>query len=153
MKTALTVATVVCAALLFAGTAQAQDGQNGWYAARVGAVDAPAVAQFYENALGMHEVLKRGQEIMLNFGATDAAAKANKGAMLIVTKRMSDDVMDPTGHLLFTVADIAATVKAIKANGGMVRGEPRFIKQSGDTIGFATDPAGNQMELLQLPKN
>jgi predicted enzyme related to lactoylglutathione lyase len=135
------------------GLAQAQsEGQNGWYAARIGAVDAPAVAQFYESALGMHEVLKRGQEIMLNFGATDAAAKANTGAMLIVTKRMSDDVKDPTGHLLFTVADINATFQAIKAAGGPVKGEPRFIKQSGDTIGQAVDPAGNAMELLQLPK-
>lgn len=152
MKAALTVAIGVCAALMFTGVAYAQNGQNGWYAARVGAADAPADAKFYEAALGMHQVLTRGQEIMLNFGADDAAAKANTGAMLIVTKRMSDDVKDPTGHLLFTVADMNATVSAIKANGGMVRGEPRFIKQSGDTIAFATDPAGNQMELIQLPK-
>ncbi len=90
---------------------------------------------------------------MLNFGATDAAAKANTGPMLIVTHRNSNDVQDPTGHLIFTVADIAATAKAITAGGGMMKGEPRFIKQSGDTIGFASDPAGNQMELIQLPKH
>lgn len=150
MKTAVTVATFVCAALLFTGSARAQ---NSFYATRIGAVDGNALAQFYESALGMHEVLRRGQEIMLNFGATDAAAKANTGPMLIVTHRNTNDVQDPTGHLIFTVADIAATAKAIMAGGGMMKGEPRLIKQSGDTIGFAVDPAGNQMELIQLPKH
>lgn len=150
MKTALTTATVVCAALMFVGTAQAQDSL---YATRIGAVDANADAQFYQAVFGMHEVLRRGQEIMLNFGATDAAAKANTAPMLIVTHRNSNDVQDPTGHLIFTVADIAATAKAITAHGGMMKGEPRLIKQSGDTIGFAVDPAGNQMELIQLPKH
>jgi predicted enzyme related to lactoylglutathione lyase len=149
MKTGLIVAAAVCAASMFTGTAQAQ---NSFYAVRVGAVDAPADAKFYESAFGMQQVLQRGQEIMLNFGTTEAAAKANTGPVLIVTKRMSNDVQDPTGHLLFTVSDIAATAKAITAAGGMMKGEPRLIKQSGDMIGFATDPAGNQMELIQLPK-
>jgi predicted enzyme related to lactoylglutathione lyase len=150
MKTALTAVIGMCAVLLFTGTAQAQ---NAFYATRIGAVDNNAVAKFYESALGMHEVLRRGQEIMLNFGATDAAAKANTGPMLIVTRRKADDVQDPTGHLIFTVADIAATAKAITAGGGMMKSQPRLIKQSGDTIANAVDPAGNQMELIQLPKH
>jgi predicted enzyme related to lactoylglutathione lyase len=149
MKTGLIVTTAVCAALMFTGTAQAQ---NSFYAVRIGAVDAPTVAKFYESAFGMQQVLQRGQEIMLNFGTTEAAAKANTGPVLIVTKSNSNDVQDPTGHLIFTVADIAATAKAITAGGGTMKGEPRLIKQSGDTIGNAVDPAGNQMELIQLPK-
>src|SRR5690242_17000940 len=72
MKTAL----IVCAALMLAGTAQAQ---NSFYAVRIGAVDAPAVAKFYESVFGMQQVLQRGQEIMLNFGTSEAAAKANTG--------------------------------------------------------------------------
>lgn len=146
MKTAL----IVCAALMLAGTAQAQ---NSFYAVRIGAVDAPAVAKFYESVFGMQQVLQRGQEIMLNFGTSEAAAKANTGPVLIVTHRNSNDVQDPTGHLLFTVADIQAVAKAITAAGGTMKGEPRLIKQSGDTIANAVDPAGNQMELLQLPKH
>lgn len=148
MKRAATVIAGACAVLALTGTAQAG---NALYAARIGAVDAPAVAKFYESAFGMHEVLRRGSEIMLNFGDTMAAAKANKAAVIIIIHRNTDDVKDPVGHLILTVADYAATAAAVKAAGGTVT-KPRKIAKTGDTIGFAVDPAGNRVELIQPPK-
>lgn len=148
MKTAATIAAGVCAALTLIGAAQAD---NALYAARIGAVDAPAVAKFYESAFGMQLVLKRGREMFLNFGATMAAAKANKAPAIIVTHRDSNDIEQPVGHLIFTVDSYTATAAAIKAAGGTVS-KPRKIAKTGDTIGFATDPAGNKLELIELPK-
>jgi predicted enzyme related to lactoylglutathione lyase len=148
MKRAATIAAGACAALLSIGAAQAD---NALYAARVGAVDAPAVAKFYESAFGMQLVLKRGREMILNFGATMAAAKANKGPMIIVTHRDSDDVDQPVGHLIFTVESYTKTAAAINAAGGKVS-KPRKIASTGDTIGFASDPAGNKIELIEPPK-
>ena len=147
MKTAAMIAVGASAALMSI-TAPAD---NALYAARIGAVDAPAVAEFYESVFGMQLVLKRGREMFLNFGTTMAAAKANKAPPIIVTHRDSDDIEQPVGHLIFTVDSYAATAAAIKAAGGTIS-EPRKIAQSGDTIGFGTDPAGNKLELIELPK-
>lgn len=149
MKRAGRFAAGACAFFVSIGAAGAHDAL---YAARIGAVDAETLAHFYEFAFGMHEVLRRGSEIMLNFGDTEDAAKGNTAPMLIVVRRKTDDVEDPVGHLIFTVRDFAVTAQAIEAAGGTLRRGPLFIKASGDTIGFAVDPAGNQMELIQLPK-
>jgi predicted enzyme related to lactoylglutathione lyase len=141
------IAVGACAALI----SIAVPADNALYAARIGAVDAPAVAEFYESVFGMQLILKRGPEMILNFGTTMAAAKANKAPAIIVTHRDSDAIEQPVGHLIFAVDSYAATAAAIKAAGGKIS-EPRKIAQSGDTIGFGTDPAGNKLELIELPK-
>src|SRR6185437_13930482 len=60
-------------------------------AARVGAADVAATARFYEAAFGLQEVNRlefRNQvEIMLNFGASVAAAKANTNPQVVVMHR------------------------------------------------------------------
>jgi predicted enzyme related to lactoylglutathione lyase len=43
----------------------------------------------------------------------------------------------------------AATVAAIKAAGGTMTGDPRPFRDSGTVLGFAVDPAGNRIELIQ----
>lgn len=142
----------VTAALLFAGAAQAQAAFNG---VRVCAKDPVALAKFYEAAFGMSETLRldspQGAEVILNFGTTVDAAKANKGVPLVVSHHDSDDPKDPTAHLIFNVADISATVAAIKAAGGSILTEPRDIGFKGYVIGVALDPVGNHIEILHHP--
>ncbi|HEX5421505.1 MAG TPA: VOC family protein [Gammaproteobacteria bacterium] len=151
MKKAIRITVGACAALMLMGAAAAQ-ADDSLYAARIGAVDAPALAHFYEFAFGMEQVLTRGSEIMLNFGDTVDEAKANKAPVLIVIRRNTDDVQDPVSHLIFYISDFPVTAAAIEAAGGKMLGKPHFIKKTGDTIGNAVDPAGNRFELIEPPK-
>ena len=106
-------------------------------------------------AFGMQEVNRivnpGGTEVFVNFGATVEAAKANKNPLMILFHRDSDDVKDPTTHVIFAVKDMAAAVAAVKAAGGTMTGDPRPFGNSGTVLGFAVDPAGNRIELIQRP--
>ena len=123
---------------------------------RVAAVDTEALAKFYQSAFGMFEVnriaVPGGPEIFVNFGATAEAAKANRGAPVVLMHRDSDAVNDPIAHVIFNVTDMAATVKAITAAGGKMTGDPRPYGNTGIVIGIAIDPAGNRIELIQRPQ-
>lgn len=143
----------LCAAgVLLAGAASAGVTLN---AARVGGEDVPALAKFYEAAFGLKEVnrlqMPNAVEIMMNFGDSADAAKMNKNAQVVIMHRDSNDSKDPVPHLIFNVTDMAATVAAVKAAGGTVDGDPRPFGNSGIVIGFARDPAGNRIELIQQP--
>lgn len=139
------------AALLIAMSAQAGVTLNS---ARVGAVDVAALEKFYVTAFGMQEVqrINNGLEVMLNFGATVAAAKANPGAQIVILHRESDEQKDTMAHLIFNVTDIQATAAAITAAGGKMERAPFVFGNTGITIGLAVDPAGNHIEMLQQPK-
>ena len=76
-----------------------------------------------------------------------AGAKADKAIVLF--HRDSDAVKDPIPHVILTVTDMAATAAAVKAAGGTMDGEPRPFGNTGIMIGFAVDPAGNRIELIQ----
>lgn len=144
---------MLSAVLAATGAAQAAVTLN---AGRVGAVNAAATAKFYEAAFGLKEVghfrFPGGEEILMNFGDSVAAARANKAARIVVMHRASDDIKDSVPHLVLNVTDIAATAKAITAAGGQMRGAPREFGKSGIMIGIAVDPAGNLIELIQPPK-
>jgi predicted enzyme related to lactoylglutathione lyase len=121
-------------------------------AARIGAVDVAGVAKFYQSAFGMHEIMRLDtpeiKEIMLNFGGTVEAAKANPNPWIVIMGRASNDVKE-VPHLVLYVTDMKATAAAVKAAGGTVEGEPRAFGDAGMIVGFAVDPAGNRMELIQ----
>ncbi|MEN9705049.1 MAG: Glyoxalase/Bleomycin resistance protein/Dioxygenase superfamily [Pseudomonadota bacterium] len=127
---------------------------------RVGAKDVVAVAKFYQGAFGMQEVQRiqnpQMLEIMLNFGATPAAAQATRAAKdggdIVVMSRPADDAKDDMPHIVLNVSDMASTVKALKAAGGKMEREPFEFGKSGIWIGMAIDPAGNHIELIQQPK-
>ncbi len=141
----------LCAALLGMGAAQAGVTLNS---ARVGAVDVAALEKFYEAAFGMQEVQKIGTtEVMLNFGETVAAAKANPGSQIVIMHRDSDEQKDTIAHVIFNVTDMNATVAAITAAGGKMQRAPFVFGNSGITIGLGVDPAGNHFEMLQQPKH
>jgi predicted enzyme related to lactoylglutathione lyase len=121
-------------------------------AARIGAVDVAGTAKFYQSAFGMHEIMRLDmadmKEIMLNFGDTVEAAKANPNPWIVIMSRASNDVKE-VPHLVLYVTDMKATVAAIKAAGGKAEGEPSAFGEAGMIVGFAVDPAGNRMELIQ----
>jgi predicted enzyme related to lactoylglutathione lyase len=120
---------------------------------RIGAKDVAATAKFYQTAFGMHEVQRITQpnmlEIMLNWGATPEAAKANPGSQVVIMSRPADDGSDKMAHVIFTVKDVQAVVKAALAAGA--RAERAPFQFQGVWIGMLIDPAGNHIELLQFP--
>jgi len=151
MKRLHTTALAASAALLL--LAQAAHAQVSLDSVRISAKDTIALAKFYQAAFGMQEVNRivnpGGTEVFVNFGATVEAAKANKNPLMVLFHRDSDDLKDPTTHIIFNVKDMAATVAALKAAGGTMTGDPRPFRDSGIIIGFAIDPAGNRIELIQ----
>jgi predicted enzyme related to lactoylglutathione lyase len=152
MKRLNPTAMAVSAALLLALAAHAQMSLDS---VRIAAKDTIALAKFYQAAFGMQEVNRvvnpGGTEVFVNFGATVEAAKANKNPLMILFHRDSDDVKDPIPHVIFAVRDMAATVAAVKAAGGTMTGDPRPFGNTGTILGFAVDPAGNRIELVQRP--
>ena len=149
MRRTVSILTATAAALFLASGAQAA----ALFGARVGAVDAPKVAKFYQSVFGLQETnrleLPNLFEIMLNFGDSVSAAKDNKNPGIIVIRRESDDIKDTVPHLIFTVTDLKATIAAVTAAGGKMDGEPRAFNKS--MLGFAIDPAGNRIEIIQPP--
>jgi len=152
MKRLSTTAMALSVALLIAGAAHAQASLDS---VRIEAKDTIALAKFYQAVFGMQEVSRvvnpGGTEVFVNFGATVEEAKANKNPRMILFHRESDDVKDSATHIIFSVKDIAATVAAIKAAGGTMTRDPRPFGNTGTILGFAVDPAGNRIELIQRP--
>ena len=156
MQSFLKLAALAATATL-ALPAMADVSLNG---VRVGAKDAAAVAKFYQAAFVMQEVQRiqtpTMTEIMLNFGATPDAAKANrakKESDIVVMSRANDDAKDELPHIVLNVTDMAGTVKALKAAGGTMEREPSEFGKTGILIGMAIDPAGNHIEMIQAPKS
>lgn len=149
----ITTILLAAAAVLGVATAQADVTLN---AVRVGAKDVASLAKFYQAAFGMQEVQRITAptflEIMLNFGGTADAAKANKGSQVVIMQRAADDGADTLPHVIFNVTDVTAVVAAAKAAGGKVEREPFEYEKTGIMIGMLIDPAGNHIELLQQPK-
>jgi predicted enzyme related to lactoylglutathione lyase len=150
MKRLYKTATAISAALVLASVAHAQLSLDS---VRVAAKDTIALAKFYQAAFGMQEVSRivnpGGTEVFVNFGDTVEAAKANKNPQMILFHRDSDDLKDPIPHVIFAVKDMAATVAAVKAAGATMTGDPRPFGKTGTVLGFAVDPAGNRIELIQ----
>lgn len=150
MKNTFKAAFALCSMMAMAAAAHAGVMLNS---ARVGGEDVAALAKFYESAFGLKEVNRLEfpgmLEIMMNFGDTVEQAKANKAAQVVIMHRDSDDLADAVPHMIFNVTDMAATAAAVKAAGGHMDGDPRPFGNSGMVIGFAVDPAGNRIELIQ----
>ena len=153
MSRAINVVTAAGATLMLAAVAVAGVTFN---AGRVGAEDVATAAKFYESAFGLKEVNRfefPGMlEILMNFGDTVEAAKANPNAQIVIMHRESNSIKDSVPHLILNVTDMAATSAAVKAAGGSMDGEPRPFGKSGILIGMAVDPAGNRVELIQQAK-
>ncbi len=91
-------------------------------------------------------------EIMLNFGASVATAKANTAPQIIVMHRDSDDLKDsgaahdPQRH--GSGGDLCSHHRGRRQD----RWQADSVGKSGMLIGFASDPVGNRLELIQQPQ-
>lgn len=144
-------AALFLTAAVLAAVSMGVQAETALFGGRVGAVDVPKIARFYEAVFGLKETnrleLPGLFEIMMNFGDSVDAAKKNKNPMIVVMRRDSDKINDTTPHLIFTVSDIKATVAAVKASGGTMEGDLKAFGKS--MLGFAIDPAGNHIEIIQ----
>jgi predicted enzyme related to lactoylglutathione lyase len=126
-------------------------------AVRLGAKDAGTLAKFYTAAFGLKEIDHVGTpvtEVIMRYGATVEAAKAGKSPEFLVANRGTGDAAGTQAHAIFQVSDIAATVAAAKAAGAKMQGEVASVPIGGTPIKIATmtDPDGNVLEIMELPK-
>ena len=126
-------------------------------AVRLGANDVVALAKFYDAAFGLKTIDHVGEpptEIIMRYGANVAAAKAGNSPEFLVQKREGGNAADPIPHAIFHVSDINAMVAAAKAAGATMKGEVQTTKIGGAPIKIAqmTDPDGNALEVMELPK-
>lgn len=150
------ILAVLCTLLLATPALAAAPPGTTLNGVRIGAKDVAALARFYQSAFGMHEVQRittpQFLEIMLDFGATVDAAKANAGADVVIMQRDADDGKDTMAHVVFTVTNMDGVVAAVKAAGGKMERDPFAYGTTGIRIGMGIDPAGNHFELIQFPK-
>ncbi|HEX5420900.1 MAG TPA: VOC family protein [Gammaproteobacteria bacterium] len=126
-------------------------------AVRLGATDVAALAKFYDAAFGLKEIDHVGQpptEIIMRYGDTVAAAKAGSSPEFLVARRDPGAGNDSIPHAIFHVSDVGAAVAAAKAAGATVKSDAASVSIGGMPVKVATvvDPAGNVLELMELPK-
>lgn len=126
-------------------------------AVRLSADDVPALAKFYQTTFGLKEIDHVGDpptEIIMRYGTSVDAAKAGSSPEFLVGKRDPGVKPDSMAHAIFHVADIAAVMAAAKAAGATVTGNAASVPIGGTPIKIATitDPEGNVLELMELPK-
>ncbi len=68
----------------------------------------------------------------MNFGATVEAAKANKNPQMILFHRDSDDVKDPTTHVIFSVKDMTSAVAARQSRRWNDDGQSAAVRKERD---------------------
>ena len=115
-------------------------------------VDLELAAGFYERALGMTSLqtitLPTMKEIVLGFEGTRSAT--------VILMKYTDGTQHENnkrdGKLVFYVNNASRTLEAIRDAGCRVEKEAKVIDfMGGAIIGFARDPDGNQLELIQKP--
>jgi predicted enzyme related to lactoylglutathione lyase len=120
---------------------------------RVAAKDAETLSKFYQTAFGLKETnrltMQNGVELFLNFGDTVAAAQANSSPQIVIMQTANGPGSDDVMHIILTVSDAAATASAVRAAGGTIEREPAAFGNTGMMIGFAVDPEGNHIEMIQ----
>jgi predicted enzyme related to lactoylglutathione lyase len=139
---------------LASGLAQAASGLNG---VRIGAPDVLALEKFYQSLFGLKEIMRVNiagmPEVILGFGDSAEAARANPGDRVVIAHRDAG-TPDPMAHVILNVSDVAASVAAVKAAGGALEQAPHTIGGGhGPSIAIVIDPAGNRIELIQPPSS
>ena len=115
-------------------------------------VDLELAAGFYERALGMTSLqtitLPTMKEIVLGFEGTRSAAVI----LMKYTDGTHHENNKRDGKLVFYVNNASRTLEAIRDAGCRVEREAKVIDSMGGAIiGFARDPDGHQLELIQKP--
>ena len=118
--------------------------------------DLESVSRFYQDTVGMKEVLRLGSptnEVVLGFGASVAEAQANRGARVQLIKYAAPPVIYDHSNMVLEVPDVAGLVVRITARGGSIVRAPREATISGrkHMLALVKDPAGNIFELISPP--
>ena len=126
-------------------------------AVRLPAKDVAKLAKFYDTAFGLKQIDQVGTpptEIIMRFGATAAAAKAGTSPEFLIEKREGVTADGQMAHAIFHVSDVVATVAAAKAAGATVKTDVASVPIGNIMVKLATltDPDGNVLELMELPK-
>jgi predicted enzyme related to lactoylglutathione lyase len=126
-------------------------------AVRLGAKDVVTLAKFYDTVFGLKEIDRVGQpttEIIMRYGTSVAAAKAGSSPEFLLTRREPGAASDTMAHAIFHVSDMGATLAAAKTAGATMKGNVASIKIGSMPVKVAqlTDPEGNVLELMELPK-
>lgn len=126
---------------------------------RVGTTDIDKAEAFYVAAFGLvtttrFDVPDRPdnpgfKEVIMNFGDTEEAARANTGAQVVIMTRPADEAAGSLAHILFAVDDMTAAVDRATAAGATVVTPPVTLG-GGTTVAIVADPDGNQIELLSI---
>ena len=116
----------------------------------IAVVDLKLAAGFYECALGMTPLqtitLPTMKEVVLGFEGTRSAAVI----LMKYTDGTQHEKNKRDGKLVFYVNNVSETIEAIRSTGCRVEREPEVIdSMGGAVIGFARDPDGHQLELIQ----
>ncbi|MGC4029695.1 MAG: VOC family protein [Steroidobacteraceae bacterium] len=149
------LAALACPIMAGAALAQNANFEVSLRTARVGGSDVAALSKFYESAFGLKETRRLNEDdgsiaIIMNFGITVDAAKANRGPQIAIMHRKTR-IEDPVSHIVLNVSDLNAAIAAVKAAGGVILAAP-LTAPSGNVITYVADPEGNQLELVQPPK-
>src|SRR6478752_1788415 len=98
MRKAALFPTAAALGLVLSARSASAQAETAFFGGRVGAVDVPKIAKFYESVFGLKETnrleLPGLFEIMLNFGDSVDAARQNKNPMIVVMRRESDNNND-----------------------------------------------------------
>ena len=118
----------------------------------IAVADLELAAGFYERALGMTSLrtitLPSMKEIVLGFQGTRSAAVL----LMKYTDGTQHENNKRDGKLVFYVNNVSETIEAIRGAGCRVEREPEVSHlMGGAIIGFARDPDGHQLELIQKP--
>lgn len=119
-------------------------------AAGIGVTDLARSVDFYTRIFGLRSVMELSlpdmDEVIL-------AAGRDVAVVLMCHHDQAGHQYGTTGgKLVFYVADPTAVAAAIRAEGLDIEREPTPVPELGDAIvGFARDPDGHLLELLQAP--
>lgn len=133
-------------------TAQAQQAV-ALRSVRIGATDVIKTATFYQAVFGLKEVQRIERpdllEVIMNFGADAAEARASTGVKVVVINRPAGSTASAVSPLIFNTTQIEQVVGRVVANGGTIERPPTKSATSGSLIAFVVDPAGNRVEIIQ----
>jgi predicted enzyme related to lactoylglutathione lyase len=146
------IVSLLAAGVMLTGAPLVAEGPIAVRSVRVGATDVAQTAAFYEAVFGLKEVMRVERpelhELIMNFGATGEAARANPSTSIIVIKSKIPISPDAASPMVINCDDVAAVTARVKANGGTVQSGPNTYP-TGSTIALVRDPSGNLIELVK----
>lgn len=114
--------------------------------------DLASSVSFYTKVLGMRVLRKLDQPddgyTLVFLGFDDESSSC----VLELTYNYGVTHYDPGsafGHIAISVEDCVKACTEIRVRGGKITLEPRVLKGTDETIAFASDPDGYQIELIQ----